>query len=126
MRRVIHYWAPLAAWMLVIFAASSRPRVPYQHDVPDWFSHALVYLVLALLASRAFSAGGALDRRLAALVFAFCVAYGISDEWHQSFVPGRHPDAWDVLKDTIGSLGGIAAHLAWSRRTAAAAEARSS
>jgi VanZ family protein len=123
-RRTLHYWAPVAAWMLVIFAASSRPRVPYQSDVPDWFSHALVYLVLSVLASRAFAAGRALDLGLAAVVFAFCVAYGISDEIHQAFVPGRHPDIWDVVKDAIGALLGLGLYAAWRRQPAG--EARTS
>lgn len=108
--------------MLVIFAASSRPRVPYQDDVPDWLSHSFVYLVLAVLAVRAFAAGAALDLRLAAGVLAFCVSYGVSDEWHQSHVPGRHADPWDVVKDGVGALGGLALCHGWSRR--AAGEAR--
>jgi VanZ family protein len=116
-RRALRYWAPLVAWMLVIFAASSQPRIPYQDDVPDWFSHALVYLVLAVLAGRALAAGAhLLDLRLAACAFAFCVAYGISDEWHQSFVPGRQADPWDVVKDAVGALGGLALYRGWSRR----------
>ena len=102
--------------MLVIFALSSRSRLPFQEDVPDWSSHAAAFLILAVLASRAFAHGGALDWRLAVAVFVFCVAYGVSDEWHQSFVPGRHSDTWDVLKDAIGTLAGLAAYLAWSRR----------
>lgn len=119
MRRTLHDWAPLAAWMLLIFAASSRPRVPFQQDVPDWISHPLVYLVLAVLAARAFTRGAALERGIAAGVLAFCVAYGVSDEWHQSFVRGRHADPWDVVKDGIGALGGLAVYQAWSRRSPA-------
>jgi VanZ family protein len=105
--------------MLMIFAASSRPRVPFQDDVPDWLPHGLVFLVLAVLAARAFSPGAVLGPRLAAAAFAFCVAYGISDEWHQSYVPGRHADPWDVLKDGAGALGGVALYHAWSRRAMA-------
>jgi len=118
-RRALHYWAPVLAWMGVIFAASSRPQVPYQGHVPDWLPHVAVYLVLALLAGRAFGSGGALDLRLTALTFALCVGYGVSDEWHQSFVPGRHPDVWDVFKDAVGALLGVAAYRAWSYRVAA-------
>ncbi|MDX8394809.1 MAG: VanZ family protein [Mariprofundaceae bacterium] len=33
----------------------------------------------------------------------FCSLYGISDEWHQSFVPGRQADVWDWVADTIGA-----------------------
>jgi VanZ family protein len=124
-RRTLQYWAPLAAWMLVIFALSSQPRVPYQDDVPDWVSHATAYLVLAVLAARAFGAGANPELRVAAFVFAFCVAYGISDEWHQSYVPGRHADPWDVVKDGVGALAGLAISQGWSRR-ATAGEARPS
>jgi VanZ family protein len=95
--------------MLVIFAASSRPRIPYQDDVPDWFSHATEYTVLSVLACRAFASGRPLDARMAAAVFAACVAYGVSDELHQSFVPGRHADPWDVVKAYAGTVIGQAA-----------------
>ncbi|HET9313931.1 MAG TPA: VanZ family protein [Vicinamibacteria bacterium] len=118
MRRALQYWAPLAAWMLVIFVASAQPRVPHQDDVPDWLSHGTAYLVLAVLAARAFGAGTAPDLRLAACAFAFCVAYGVSDEWHQSFVPGRHSDPWDVAKDGVGATVGVALLRAWSQRNA--------
>ncbi len=33
--------------------------------------------------------------------------YAISDEWHQSFVPGRDASAWDVFFDMAGNgMGG--------------------
>jgi VanZ family protein len=35
---------------------------------------------------------------------ALATAYGVTDEYHQSFVPGRQAEAADVLKD----LGGAA------------------
>jgi len=34
----------------------------------------------------------------------FCVIYGISDEWHQSFIPGRMVGGYDVLADLAGSV----------------------
>ena len=37
------------------------------------------------------------------------LAYGISDEIHQSFTPGRSPDVMDVVADTIGAGVGVAA-----------------
>jgi VanZ family protein len=30
------------------------------------------------------------------------ILYGLSDEWHQSFVPGRDATLWDVLFDALG------------------------
>jgi VanZ family protein len=34
------------------------------------------------------------------------VLYGVSDEWHQSFVPGRDPSFGDLAADTLGTLVG--------------------
>ena len=39
--------------------------------------------------------------------FAWCLAvlYALTDEFHQSFVPGRHPSIWDVvIYDNLGAL----------------------
>jgi VanZ family protein len=37
-------------------------------------------------------------------VVIFCLLFGISDEFHQSFIPGRFVSGWDVLADTIGAV----------------------
>ena len=34
----------------------------------------------------------------------FCIAYGISDEYHQTFIPGRFASLWDVVADGVGAL----------------------
>ena len=44
----------------------------------------------------------ALGRRALVVGAAIAFAYAISDEFHQSFVPGRDSDPVDVLVDTIG------------------------
>jgi VanZ family protein len=36
-----------------------------------------------------------------------CLLYGMSDEFHQSFVPDRTPSVLDVAADTIGACIGI-------------------
>jgi VanZ family protein len=46
---------------------------------------------------------------LAAIVLA--TMYGVSDEFHQSFVPGRSPDRFDVVADCVGATIGVA--LGW-------------
>lgn len=40
-------------------------------------------------------------------VLFFTIVYAMSDEYHQSTVPGRGPSLRDVGIDTLGSLGGI-------------------
>ena len=37
-------------------------------------------------------------------VVLFCIIFGFSDEYHQSFIPGRSVSFLDVLADAIGAL----------------------
>jgi VanZ family protein len=94
-------------WMAVIFAASHQSRLGAAARVPDWISHGVAYGTLAFLWARAVEPRVLASWRVAALVVASCTLYGVTDEIHQGFVPGRHPDAWDVLKDFAGSVAGL-------------------
>jgi VanZ family protein len=105
--RALRLWGPVAVWMAVIFAASSRPLPEYVALLPDWGTHSAAFAVLSILCCRAFAGGlSALSRGDALLAVVFSVAYGVSDEYHQSFVPGRHATAWDVAKDAVGAVVG--------------------
>ena len=53
------------------------------------------------------------------MAFGLTVLYGLSDEWHQSFVPDRTGRLDDVVTDSIGS--GIGLVVAWVTLNAAAA-----
>jgi VanZ family protein len=98
--------------MAAIFVASSQARV--RAPGPDWGLHAAAYCVLGLLLARALWPAGPRGLGLG-LVTALCLAYGLGDEWHQSFVPGRTAEGGDVVADTLG--GGLGALLyAWWRR----------
>jgi len=39
--------------------------------------------------------------------------YGITDEWHQSFVPGRGVSYWDLVFDVIGAISGFLIYQIW-------------
>lgn len=100
--------------MAVIFTASSMasPPVPGGADKP-W--HAVGYLGLAVVVVRAFAGG--LPRRISlrTAVTSVCLAvlYGMSDELHQAFVPGRTAAIDDLVADTIGALAGASLCWAW-------------
>jgi VanZ family protein len=115
--RALSLWAPVAAWMALIFLLSSRPLPPAGKALPDWANHAIGYGVLSILACRALAGGlrAPLSFSRAAVAIAFCALYGMSDEWHQSFVPSRTPEARDVMSDTVGASLAAAAFAAWSR-----------
>ena len=50
------------------------------------------------------------------LAFAISVLYGVSDEYHQSFVPGRDPSLLDWLVDALGAATALG--IVWCRGTA--------
>jgi len=101
------------AWAALIFAFSSVPELGT--GLGGWdlllrkIAHAVEFGVLGALFARATGRSG--------LAFALGALYAVSDELHQSFVPGRKGSAVDVGIDTIGVLGGIFVwHLARARR----------
>jgi VanZ family protein len=106
--RALRLWGPVAAWMAVIFAVSSQSVLPGAAMLPDWSTHGSAYAVLSLLTCRALAGGlgVAIRGRDAWLAVVLCAAYGVTDELHQRFVPGRQAEAVDVAKDVAGALVG--------------------
>jgi VanZ family protein len=115
--RYLRYWLPVLLWMGVIFVASSQPELPFVLNktvdfVTKKAAHVTEYGVLAFLLWRAISKergwpywpsfGGA---------FAVSLLYAISDEFHQTFVPGRSGRLTDVGFDALGAL--LALGLVW-------------
>lgn len=109
MGRRLLLWGPVALWAGVLFVASSRSEVGPAGRIPDWATHGAAYFVLGLLIARALAGGfgGALSGRAVAIATLAATLYGASDEWHQSFVPGREASAADVAKDLGGAALGV-------------------
>jgi VanZ family protein len=104
-------WAPVVLQLALIFAASSIPNLQQlPGGMSDKSGHSIGYALLALVLLRAFARGRlsgiTWSGGLAAIVLA--TMYGVSDEWHQSFVPGRSPDSYDVVADCVGATTGVA------------------
>lgn len=112
---VLNLWLPVAAYMAVIFYFSSlsNPALPPGTSDTSW--HTAGYLGLALVTCRALAGGfgRVLTPRMALVAFAIVVGYGVTDEWHQSFVPGRTPDVGDIAADALGACMGTAVSWAW-------------
>ncbi len=83
-------------------------------DVPygDKYLHMLGYAILGSLFYRAFRSLYFQDRLLLAILLSIAAStgYGISDEFHQYFVPYRSADIMDVLADMVGSCIGVMAY----------------
>ena len=69
--------------------------------------HGVVFLVLGLLVHNALTNRGLTKTKAAAIAMAICLVYGLSDEIHQLFVPGRAFELSDLAMDGLGSLIGI-------------------
>jgi VanZ family protein len=105
-------WVPVPLWTVVIFLASSVPgsELPVLPGQSDKLVHAAVYAILGALVVRAARLTWPrwTRARLVAAATIFCLLYGASDEFHQSFTPKRTPDWHDLLADTIGgAIGGL-------------------
>lgn len=89
-----------------IFYLSHQPALPvvavFMHQ--DKVFHATAYAVLAFLTLNSFKHGFSTRRPALLVSFIFCALYGASDEWHQSFIDGRHADSLDWLADCIGAV----------------------
>jgi len=113
--------------MALIFLLSHQPGAnlppPFPHF--DKVAHFTVYGLLAATIIAAWQPRARQRRPGAAVLVAvcWCLAYGISDEFHQSFVPGRDSSVVDVLFDILGALSVSLAWLALRDRLPKSAKA---
>lgn len=104
----IKIWTPTAIWAIVIFSFSAIPTNPvseiyWQDFIVKKLAHIIEYGIFATLLYRSLKLSGISpkDAIIYSLITSFL--YGVSDEFHQSFTPGREPKARDVLFDTFGA-----------------------
>ncbi len=103
-------------WMALIFALSSQSTLPATGGLPANLvavaGHLVAYSVLAALIRLAIG-GTEYNRRADLLAIALATLYGVSDEFHQSFVPGRDASVFDLAVDlAAATLGTTLVNLA--------------
>jgi VanZ family protein len=102
-RPFLTLWGPFLAALAIVFWLSSMSHVPGSQHFWDKFLHAVGYTGLGVLALRAFHGGFDRIRPQPTLYAGLTVIlWGLSDEFHQSFVPGRDASGWDLLADAVG------------------------
>jgi VanZ family protein len=110
-------WAPVLLWAAMIFVLSSMSRLPAPPGgFTDKHAHFVTYGVLAALLVWAITdrAPSRTTWMVAAAAVALAALYGASDEWHQSFVPGREVSALDFAADTAGAALAAGGLRAWA------------
>lgn len=98
-----------AAWaMATIWWLSDRETLPsppgLTSEIWSYAGHIGMFGLLALTVWWALGLNTRLfDRERRWYAIGIATAYGVLDEFHQSFVPGRDPSALDVLADFVGA-----------------------
>jgi len=96
-------------WAGVIYYLSSQPGIgiPALFPGQDKLFHLLAFGLLGFLAMGAARSGQQGYEIWQALrIIALVALYGLLDETHQYFVPGRSADVYDVIADVTGGLLG--------------------
>jgi len=104
-------WAPAILLMAVIFIASSIPG----DDMPGFGgwdailkkgAHMTGYALLAMCYLYALANSRKLNRLILSVAIILAGLYAATDEFHQSFTPGRSPSLADVGIDALGAVIG--------------------
>ncbi|MFN0155507.1 MAG: VanZ family protein [Gaiella sp.] len=110
--KLLPRWLPVLIWAGVIFAFSSVASL--SSGLGGWDlllrkgAHVVEFAILGALLLRA--------ARRPVVAVLLGVAYAVSDEIHQHFVPGRQGTPLDVLIDTAGVVAGVALYSRLCRR----------
>jgi VanZ family protein len=110
--------------MVLVFVISSMEQPPLPMPEFEWLTidklyHFIEYAILGGLLTRAFVEAkpsivpSQLVWSIAALI---SILYGASDEWHQTFVPGRFATLADWVADVLGAIAGVLGVYLYYRR----------
>jgi VanZ family protein len=118
-------WLPAIGWMALIFLLSSVSGLRASDDADvdrplRVLAHLASYAVLAALSLYAIAGLRPPGASQLVVAYAISLAYGLSDEIHQAFVPDRTGRIDDLMVDALGAgvglLLGYVALRALSRR----------
>ena len=110
LRRAAWVWGPAVAMMALLFLASSlQGSSPMLRRGFNLTAHALAYGLLGGLLLHALAGGHwrSITLRSAAVAVIAAGLYGLTDELHQRFVPGRTAELLDLGVDLAGALCGV-------------------
>ncbi|MFZ5933134.1 MAG: VanZ family protein [Patescibacteria group bacterium] len=117
MKKILKLWVPAFLWAAVIFLFSSFPtsktsEIYWQDFIVKKSAHIVEYGIFAILLYRALKNSGVEKKNAGLIAILLAVIYGATDEYHQSFTPGREPRVRDIFFDTIGSV--LAIYYLWN------------
>ncbi len=100
---IIFRWILVLSYASLIIYLSTKSSIPGHSRVPDKLGHALEYMLLAFLLSRAMQTPGTSYRPRHLLIsWVICALFAAFDELVQSGVPGRDASIGDWAADFAG------------------------
>jgi VanZ family protein len=110
MKEWLKLWGPSLLLMMTIFTLSSLSNLPHAPGplldrILKKSAHATGYALLAVSYARGLQASG--REPVIPLAWALAFLYALSDEFHQTLVPGRTGTFLDVLIDGSGAVIGL-------------------
>jgi VanZ family protein len=120
-KRFALYQLPLIIYAVIVFYVSSLSRLPdtgLQIPYLDKLAHATEYFLFGLMAIRAMAhlPWSPKTGWVYILAILLSLGYGLSDEYHQRFVPGRTADLFDFMADALGIFLAAIMHYLLHRR----------
>jgi VanZ family protein len=108
--RVALRWLAVILWMGMIFALSAIPSLAsplesFYDFIARKLAHMAEYGVLTVLLFNALRIHTRRNARALLIAAMVALLYAFSDEWHQTFVPGREGSLRDVAVDALGIVG---------------------
>ena len=100
-------WPLILASLIVVASSRSEVAAPDVEGI-DKVGHFLVFGLLATLVVRNGFLPG-----YAWLAVTLVSVFGMTDEWHQSFTPGRSVEFADWVADTFGAMLAVALYARW-------------
>ena len=104
-------YTPLVVYWIILFVATTLPAASMpSFGVVDKVNHLSAYFILAILLFLTLLFQQKIPfakNRVAAYAFIICSLYGMLDEVHQIFIPGRSAEFLDFLADACGALLGV-------------------
>ena len=114
LRKLFLYWVPVVLWLFLIFIVSNRSvsitsEFFWQDFIVKKLAHIIEYAILSTFFYRALLGEGVDKKKAGIWAVILTTIYGASDEFHQSFIPGRQSRVRDIVVDSFGA--GLAIYL---------------
>ena len=117
------YYLPAVIWAVLIMIVSSIPDVSTSAVGFTWIdkiAHFCEYFILGFLTAYAVSGFSRKTWSIFLISVLMTAVYGVLDEFHQLFVPGRFMEGWDMVADFLGSILAVTLFVRFLQRKARA------